>query len=354
MKKRFLRVSAAFSTVLFLLQSSSIAVHAQWVGPIGVPSEQTRVLVQAHLSHEILETEDGQFRYQVERDPHLSAMVLEYIGDSGDVVFHDYTGIIRTTTSKVDCSGRDDITSVTYKGGYHFGVYEDNFQNCKNLESLTIDPTMTDTLLELYFPEDEYPEDRALWYTNWSMSHLGLPGSFSGCTALKNITFGYSYKAFRLSVGKSVFEGCTALEHLETNGCIGFAEDAFVNCTALKEVVFTERIKWIEDHAFGYQKDKRGNYTRYDGLTFYGVPGTVAETYALENDIPFVCINSVGDLDDSGDMDIADVVLLSRFLAEDADAVITEKGMPQTDINRDGITDANDIIMMLRILTDVR
>ena len=55
-----------------------------------------------------------------------------------------------------------------------------------------------------------------------------------------------------------------------------------------------------------------------------------------------------GDVDESGEVDVSDAVLLARFLAEDQEVRITQKGIANADANASGAPDSNDIVMILK------
>lgn len=57
-----------------------------------------------------------------------------------------------------------------------------------------------------------------------------------------------------------------------------------------------------------------------------------------------------GDTDESGVVDVADAVLLARYLAEDAGAVLSDTGKANADCNGSGKIDGDDTIMILRII----
>ena len=57
-----------------------------------------------------------------------------------------------------------------------------------------------------------------------------------------------------------------------------------------------------------------------------------------------------GDVDESGTVDVSDAVLLARFLAEDADATITDAGKANADCNDDGQRSSDDVTMILKAI----
>ena len=55
-----------------------------------------------------------------------------------------------------------------------------------------------------------------------------------------------------------------------------------------------------------------------------------------------------GDVDESGEVDVCDAVLLSRYLLEDVTLSVTEQGHANADADSSGQTDQNDVIHILR------
>lgn len=350
MKKRILRsaaaVLAALTAGIMLCGMPVLPVQAandSFVGRGNLTEDEMHCVNDTYLKGETVQTKDGQFLYKIVRDPFACGHIIEYIGNGSDIVFPDYTGFVRLNRSSVDLSERDDITSVTYDGVRHPGEMKDDFHNCKNLESLTVHADFSDRLIYLY----DLSED----FVKTPSGQCNLSGSFAGCTNLKTVTLPHASEKLECNIGEGVFEGCTALKELDVSGYWGIFDDAFLNCTALEKVVFNENVKEIKDHAFGYIKDADGNYQRYDGLTFYGVAGTVAETYANENDIPFVAVEPAaqsGDVNCDNAVDVSDAVIAARFAAEDSTVILTAQGKQNADLNADGNITGDDVILILR------
>jgi len=57
-----------------------------------------------------------------------------------------------------------------------------------------------------------------------------------------------------------------------------------------------------------------------------------------------------GDVDCSGEVDVADAVLLSRFLAEDSTATISETGLANADVNGTGKQEQADVVTILKAI----
>ncbi|HAG14279.1 MAG TPA: hypothetical protein DCG49_10535, partial [Ruminococcus sp.] len=88
-------------------------------------------------------------------------------------------------------------------------------------------------------------------------------------------------------------------------------------------VTFTDAIK--------YQKEKLGEEYQL-----------VGETVQIER------ADESGDVNVSGSVDVSDAVLLSRFCAEDSEAVISDEGIENADANKDGQINLDDTVTILR------
>lgn len=67
----------------------------------------------------------------------------------------------------------------------------------------------------------------------------------------------------------------------------------------------------------------------------------------IEDDVPTA---NWGDVDESGEVDVSDAVLLARFVAEDSSAVITDQGLINADVTHDGQRNANDTVKILKYI----
>ena len=346
MKKQIAGFITSVLLCISMCASPVYAANDSFVGRGNLTEDEKHWVNDTCLKGETVQTKDGQFLYKIGRDPFACAVITDYTGDESDIVFRDYADLVRVSKSRVDLSERDDITSVTYDGVYHPGEMIDDFHNCKNLESLTVNADFSDRLIYLYDLSDDFVKTPS--------GQCNLGSSFAGCTNLKTVTLPHASEKLECNIGEGVFEGCTSLEELDVSGCWKINAEAFLNCTALKKVVFDENVVGIDDYAFGYTMDEKGNYHRYDDITIYGAAGSAAEIYAAENDIPFINLGRTGDIDESGDVDVSDAVLLARFLAEDSDAVVGDIGRNYVDVNKDGNINADDIRSILRMILNIQ
>ena len=58
----------------------------------------------------------------------------------------------------------------------------------------------------------------------------------------------------------------------------------------------------------------------------------------------------LGDVNESGNVDISDAVLLARFVAEDAEANVTAIGKLNADVNKNGNPDSEDVVLILKYI----
>ena len=72
-------------------------------------------------------------------------------------------------------------------------------------------------------------------------------------------------------------------------------------------------------------------------------------TTVTETTVP-ITAGMKGDVDESGAVDVADAVLLARFLVEDKDAIVTQQGAANADVNASGAPDSGDTVMILKAI----
>ena len=110
----------------------------------------------------------------------------------------------------------------------------------------------------------------------------------------------------------------------------------------------------------------------YDEFYFKGYAGTYAESYAAEHNILFVPLDQdelvttgdttttteealakiKGDVNQNGEIDIADAVLLVRYVHEDSDLNAFGLDFSSSDLNDDKLYDLNDVGILLMWLSD--
>ncbi len=153
----------------------------------------------------------------------------------------------------------DEIITVVISDGITcIGNYA--FANCENLVSISIPDSVT---------------------------RIGSD-AFLNCTSLESIALPENLT----ELGYASFDGCTSLTSVVIPASvteIGFW--AFLDCTSLESVTIYNASVSIGSEAFGYVyslESSVGDCVRSGDLCIYGLRGSTAKTYAMNNDIEFV------------------------------------------------------------------
>ena len=150
-----------------------------------------------------------------------------------------------------------------------------------------IDKTNGSVILDVEFPEDEYPEfDGFVSFENRTIEISGymgtdkdivIPEKILGLDVVGLIGEFYTYAMDPADVNSISVPG--TIKSIPDNCFDGFSN--------LSKVILSESIEEIGDHALGYHKTDSG-YAKIDGFTIYGYSGTAAEAYANANGFSFV------------------------------------------------------------------
>ena len=145
---------------------------------------------------------------------------------------------------------------------------------------------------------------------------------------------------------------------------------AFSSCMELKSVTIPASVETLDTNAFAGCENlsevtipatvKHFGYTVFADCepTIKGYTGSAAETYAKENNLTFVAIGTpeneekpiTGDANIDGAVDISDAVLTSRFINADKNAVVTDSGLQNADVDGDGAVGTEDVTVMLQYI----
>ncbi len=178
--------------------------------------------------------------------------------------------------------------------------------------------------------------------------------AFKRCTALEAVYFPESLKEIR----KEAFTECPLKSLVIPEGVEEIGYRAFITCNALPSVAIRSDNVRIDEQAFGYKNTftQTGQYMHIYILSVRNDfilecrEGSTAEAYAAANEM--VCRYGIaGDANDDFVVDISDVILLSRYAAEDATAPeLSEKAPQICDMNADGVLNAADVNAILQII----
>ena len=118
--------------------------------------------------------------------------------------------------------------------------------------------------------------------------------AFDGCISLLSITIPGTVT----SIEYAAFHWCLELKYVKIkNGCKTIGKSAFNNCISLESVFIPSSVTSIGKYAFCREKSLNGYwaYSGYDNFCVYGISQSYAESFARNNDIPFIEFNG-GDL----------------------------------------------------------
>lgn len=170
------------------------------------------------------------------------------------------------------------------------------FQDCKGLTSVVIPNTVTK--MEDYVIDGAFKDCTGL--TNVTLSNnLGNIGerAFSGCTGLTSITIPNSVT----SIGSFAFSGCTGLTSVTLSKNLTMVDTrTFSGCSKLTEIELPNNVTTINSSAFEKCTNLKfikipkvtvsiesNAFANCENLTIFGTEGSVAQTYAENNNINF-------------------------------------------------------------------
>lgn len=258
-----------------------------------------------NVNAEYSDTEtDGIFVYQLNED-NISYKIVEYTGEEKTIVIPEkYNDLPITviddyafTNSEIFYIELSENIKEIGRGAFQVSsliefIANDNleiiddfaFYDCENLESI---------------------------YLSGNLKKVGLD-AFANCNALFDVTIkngasGIHYTAFNRSAyskvnTNSVNEGYNVLYvdkymlYTESKiygvfgvkeGIYGIADGACLASKEITAVTISESVKVIGENAVGYYEEY-GNIHKIENFKIFGVKGTTAEAYAIENGFEFV------------------------------------------------------------------
>jgi hypothetical protein len=180
--------------------------------------------------------------------------------------------------------------------------------------------------------------------------------AFAGCSQLQTFTFPVRVE----SIGSYVFENCSSLETITLpSGLKKIGEGMFSRCQKLTAVNIPDSVETIDDYAFAVCSSLKTitipakvtsfgeGVFAYTNLTIHGYKGSYAQTYAQEENIPFVALDALpplpGDANLDGKVNIQDLESLINYLVSKTSC----KSMANADANGDETVDIKDVTWII-------
>lgn len=237
--------------------------------------------------------------------------------------------------------GCTSLTSVTIPDGVTYIGFV-AFDCCDNLTTISVSPSNTEysSLDGVLFDKNQTtliccPAEKVGSYTIPGSVINIEPRAFHNCDGLSSVTIPNSVN----SIGGNAFWGCTGLTAVTLpNGITTLWYGTFNGCTNLTSVTIPGSVTSIDTGAFD----------GCENLTIYGYTGSAAETYAAENDIPFVALADVeGDIDGDGVLGIGDLTLFAQLIS----GWTTNDGCELFDYDGDGVCTIGDLTFLSKFMS---
>ena len=246
----------------------------------------------------------GDFTYQLSGN---DAQITSYKGSGGNVTIPETIDGHTVTTIKYNAfKNNANITGITLPKTIKEVGYS-AFENCTGLKSFRMN----------YNGTVEYKAEigNAAFRGCTSLTDVSLSenvtsiGSmaFSGCTSLETLNLPERVESLgRCLIEKTAISSITIPKNVKYSADANSSSGVLANVKALKTVTFEQGMKAIPSYIMA-----SGGYTSYiekviipdtvtsigshafykcDNITIYGYKNSYAETYANENDIPFVSV----------------------------------------------------------------
>ena len=176
-----------------------------------------------------------------------------------------------------------------------------------------------------------------------SVTSIG-DSAFASSATLTSVEIGNGVK----EIDTNAFRDCTALTNITIpNGVTKIGIGTFWGCSGLTKIIIPKSVTSIE-----------GPFAFFGctNLTIYGYSKSYAETYANQNNIPFVALEApdeaaLGDVNGDGKVSIDDATLVQKYIA-DLEA-FTDKQKAAADTNRDEKITVDDATTIQKFIAEL-
>lgn len=359
------RITAGIMALMLVLGTGTAVVNTNFSVPLSVMATSDETLTSGAFSYKVLEddtikiTDFDDSVTEVEIPAEIDGKKVTAIGNKaffnakitsvnipdsvvsiGDEAFYECKNLVSVSipdgvvsiggSTFYECRKLDSISipdSVNKMGGYCF-------YNCTSLKSARLSESLT-----------ELPG--RTFYNCSLLSELVIPNNIQtigteacyGCKNLKSVSLGNNLQ----KIYDNAFWGCISLKSItvpEYVTYIGYS--AFNKCENLNELIIMNQVCSIA----GWSNLPKT-------CIIYGYEGSTAQKYAESIGNPFEVIGASktikGDINNNGTVNLADMVILNKFLMGYDVTVSDWKTM---DINDDKVVDVFDLCLMRKMLTE--
>lgn len=186
---------------------------------------------------------------------------------------------------------------------------------------------------------------------NHTVTSIGIAAFYN--SSVEKVTFPDTVK----TIGWWAFYNCEELCTVNLNeGLNTIKQGAFMNCPKLNSVYIPSTVYTIDEDVFAvnstttkdykdiYSQEviSRQNYSTDYDFTITGFDGTIADKYALDNNLTFTSKDEVhfADVNVDGDINEEDIILLKKYLNDKA--TLSPKQKRNSDIDGDGQITSKD------------
>lgn len=205
------------------------------------------------------------------------------------------------------------------------------FENCFNLKSVTIPDTVT------HISRFAFAHCTALENVNMPKNLYSIEQyAFFNCPKLKGINLPENLAV----IEQRAFSGCKSITQVEIpKSCQSVGEYAFLNCDSLYRIAVNGENTMFDTRSMGYSYNN--GYGIKSGFSIDSANGTAVE-YAKENNIRLKSDAIEGDVNADGKFNIADMVMLEKYLLGNGSLIEYSAG----DLCADGKINVFDMCLM--------